>query len=91
MGPNNVENVGSRCFSDCKSLSSITFESNSHFTRIESEAFSFSSLQSIIIPSTILFVASDAVYPSLQISLVDECSCPVLDRMAEGEKIRACN
>jgi hypothetical protein len=37
--PMNVEILGSKCFSSCKSLSSITFESNSHLTRIESEAF----------------------------------------------------
>jgi hypothetical protein len=54
--PRNVEIVGSYCFSSCKSLSSITFESNSHLTRIESEAFSSSSLQSILILSTILFL-----------------------------------
>jgi hypothetical protein len=27
-----IEILGSKCFSDCKSLSSITFESNSHLT-----------------------------------------------------------
>jgi hypothetical protein len=59
--PMNVEIVGSKCFSRCNSLSSIRFESNSHLTRIDLEAFSFSSLQSILIPSTILFIASDAV------------------------------
>jgi hypothetical protein len=37
--PRNVEIVGLRCFSSCKSLSSITFESNSHLTRIDSRAF----------------------------------------------------
>jgi hypothetical protein len=41
----NIEILGSKCFSCCKSLSSITFESNSRLTRIESEAFSSSSLQ----------------------------------------------
>jgi hypothetical protein len=35
----NVEILGSRCFSVWESLSSITFESNSRLTRIESFAF----------------------------------------------------
>jgi hypothetical protein len=48
--PHNVEILGSKCFSSCKSLSSITFESNSHLTRIESEALLGSSLQSILSP-----------------------------------------
>jgi hypothetical protein len=51
--PSNVEILGSQCFSNCKSLSSISFESNSHLTRIESEAFHQSSLQSIIIPRNV--------------------------------------
>jgi hypothetical protein len=37
--PRNVDILGSKCFSYCSSLSSITFESNSHLTRIESSAF----------------------------------------------------
>jgi hypothetical protein len=45
----NIEIVGSNCFSHCISLSSITFESNSHLKRIESAAFSFPSLHSILI------------------------------------------
>jgi uncharacterized protein YuzB (UPF0349 family) len=57
--PRNVEILESKCFSYCKSLSSITFESNSHLTRIESEAFSFSSLQSIIIPRNVKIIGSN--------------------------------
>jgi hypothetical protein len=51
--PNSVEILGSGCFSSCKSLSSITFESGSRLTRIESAASRGSSLQSIIIPSSV--------------------------------------
>jgi serine/threonine protein kinase len=40
-------------------------------TRIESEAFHKSSLQSILIPSTILFIASDAIDLASQIRLID--------------------
>jgi hypothetical protein len=57
--PRNVEIVGLKCFSNCKSLSSITFESNSHLTRIESAAFSYSSLQSILIPRNVEILESD--------------------------------
>jgi hypothetical protein len=49
-------------------------------TRIESEAFYKSSLQSIFIPSTILFIASDAVDIASQIILIDGNSCPEFDR-----------
>jgi hypothetical protein len=56
--PSNIEILGSSCFSCCKSLSSISFESNSQLTQIESNAFSFSSLQSIMIPSTVQILGS---------------------------------
>jgi hypothetical protein len=64
----------------CVSLSSITFESNSRLTRIESAAFYNSSLQSILIPPTILFIASDAVDIASQIRLIDGDSCPEFGR-----------
>jgi hypothetical protein len=60
--PRNVEILGSPCFSDCKSLSSITFESSSHLTRIESEAFWNSSLRSILIPRNVEILGSDCFY-----------------------------
>jgi uncharacterized protein YuzB (UPF0349 family) len=53
-----IEILGLRCFSYCKSLSSITFESNSHLTEIESEAFHDSTLQSILIPRTVEIIGS---------------------------------
>jgi hypothetical protein len=62
MIPNSVEILGSRCFSNCKSLSSITFESNSRLTRIESEAFSESSLRSILIPNSVEILGSKCFY-----------------------------
>jgi hypothetical protein len=49
-------------------------------TRIESGAFSSSSLQSILIPSTILFIASDAVDYALQIRLIARDSYPEFDQ-----------
>jgi hypothetical protein len=56
----NVEILGPKCFSRCVSLSSVTFESNSHLTRIESTAFAYSSLQSILIPRNVQFIDGSA-------------------------------
>jgi hypothetical protein len=56
--PSTVQILGSKCFSHCTSLSSISFESNSQLTRIESSAFSSSSLQSILIPSIVQILGS---------------------------------
>jgi hypothetical protein len=58
--PSSVEALGSKCFLYCFSLSSITFESNSHLIRIESEAFYESSLQSIVIPRSVRFIDGSA-------------------------------
>jgi serine/threonine protein kinase len=52
-------------------------------TQIESEAFYETSLQSILIPSTMLFIASDAVGIPLEIRLIDSDSCPEFDRWLE--------
>jgi hypothetical protein len=49
-------------------------------TRIESFAFSSSSLQSIAIPSTIRFIASDAIEIGVEISLLGGDSCREFDR-----------
>jgi serine/threonine protein kinase len=49
-------------------------------TRIERGAFHESSLHSILIPSTILFIASNAVDDASQIRLIDGDSCPEFDR-----------
>jgi hypothetical protein len=47
--PRTVEIIGSSCFRDYNSLSSVSFESNSLLWRIEPYAFDNSSLSSIII------------------------------------------
>jgi hypothetical protein len=78
--PSNVEIIGSDCFYWCESLSSVTFESHSQLTRIESRVFSESSLQSILIASSILFIASDAVKIASQTCVIDGDSCPEFDR-----------
>jgi hypothetical protein len=41
------------CFSDCKSLASITFETGSRLSRLEKSAFSGSGLRSIHFPASI--------------------------------------
>jgi hypothetical protein len=57
--PRTIEILGSSCFSYCKSLSSISFESNSVLKRIESSAFSSSSLQLIVIPRSVEIICSE--------------------------------
>jgi hypothetical protein len=52
--------VGSRSFFECKSLSSITFESNSRVPGIESGAFYESSLKSIVIQRNVEFINGSA-------------------------------
>jgi predicted metal-binding protein len=54
-----IEILGSNCFAYCESLSSITFESNSDLTRIESRAFYDSSLSSIVIPGNVEILGSE--------------------------------
>jgi hypothetical protein len=51
--PNDIEILRSSSFSWCDRLLAISFNSNSRLVRIESEAFSGSSLQSITIPHNI--------------------------------------
>jgi hypothetical protein len=54
--PCDIEILGSECFCWCQSLLSVSFEPDSRLTRIESHAFSYSSLQSIMIPRTAQFI-----------------------------------
>jgi hypothetical protein len=58
--PRDIEILGSSCFFHCESLSSISFESNSHLNQIESEAFRESSLKSIEIPRSVVFIDGSA-------------------------------
>jgi hypothetical protein len=73
--PSNLEILGSLCFLGCKSLTSISFESNSRLKRIESQAFFLRQIP-VVIPSTILFVAHDALSILSQLSLSDPDLCP---------------
>jgi hypothetical protein len=77
--PCDIEIVGSRCFSWCSSLKSLSFEVESRLRRIESQAFPrFAG--SITIPSAVLFVAHDAIGNPSRLSLCDEDSCPEFGR-----------
>jgi hypothetical protein len=58
--PRDIEIICSECFSSCKSLKSVSFESNSRLTGIESHAFSSSSLESIVIPRLTQFIDGSA-------------------------------
>jgi hypothetical protein len=51
--PSDIEMLGLDCFSNCESFSSISFESNSQLTRIESVVFLYLSLKSILIPTNV--------------------------------------
>jgi hypothetical protein len=60
MIPCCIEILGPACFGECGSLSSLLFESPSHLSRIESFAFSYSSLESIVIPHNVRFIDGSA-------------------------------
>jgi hypothetical protein len=60
--PRDIEILGSDCFSWCRSLRSVSCESNSRLRRIESRAFSHSSLQSIVIPCTVEILCSKCFF-----------------------------
>jgi hypothetical protein len=66
-----------------RSVKSIVFESDSYFTRIELFEFSSSSLQSLLVPSTIVLIASDATGIASQIRLIERNSCPEFTRWLE--------
>jgi hypothetical protein len=77
--PRDIEILGSGCLSSCYSLKSISFESNSRLTGIESQTFPRLG-GPITIPSSVLFVAHDAIGNPSQLSLCDEDSCPEFGR-----------
>jgi hypothetical protein len=58
--PSSIEVLCKSCFSECKSLSSIIFESGSHLQGIEAYAFSMSDLISIILQHSVEFIDGSA-------------------------------
>jgi hypothetical protein len=77
--PSTVQILGSQCFSRYESLSSISQDFSSHLKPIKSRAFDRMD-GIIVILSTILFIAFDAVGNSFRISIADCDSCPEFDR-----------
>jgi serine/threonine protein kinase len=78
--PRTIAILGSSCFSRCEALSSISFESNSGLKQIEARALNATSVHSVVIPSTVCFIASNAFDPECRLSLLDGSSCPEFER-----------
>jgi hypothetical protein len=76
--PQNVEIIGSKCFSRHCSLSSISFESNSQLRNIESRSFADTGIHSIVLPSQVSLIAGDAFPADCSVSLAGN-SCPAFD------------
>jgi hypothetical protein len=51
--PASVAVISGSCFSECKSLTSISFSVDSKLSRLEKYAFSLSGLETIIIPASV--------------------------------------
>jgi hypothetical protein len=68
--PASIEFLGEGCFSDCRSLSSITFESGSRLSRIESWAFSQTGLVEIIVPASIEFLGEECFHECRSLSSI---------------------
>jgi hypothetical protein len=71
--PASVEVVCKSCFSNCKSLSSVTFESNSKLQRIEEPAFERSRLRTIELPASV-----EVILLSLSAHAVDHQNLKIL-------------
>jgi serine/threonine protein kinase len=74
-----IEILGPSCFDSCESLSSISFESPSRLSRVESRAFANSDVR-VLLPSTLVFLAHDAHSDLSRLSLSDPDFCSVFDR-----------
>jgi serine/threonine protein kinase len=80
--PSTVQILGSSCFSDCKSLSSISFAHPSQVKPLEYWPFDQQTFV-VKIPSTIRFVGFDAIPNHFQISIAHCDSCVEFDRWLE--------
>jgi hypothetical protein len=67
--PCDIEILGSYSFSSCKSIESVFFEDTSQLTRIESRAFSHSSLHWIVIPRSVRFIDGSA-FDTMELSAI---------------------
>jgi hypothetical protein len=77
--PSFIAVLGPACFESYESLSSISFESPSRLTRVESHAFANSYVR-VLLPSTLVFLAHNAQSNLSKLSLADPDLCSVLDR-----------
>jgi hypothetical protein len=85
--PRDIEIVGSGCFSHCKWISSLTFESESKLRRIEGGAVCrCSSLQSIVLPWCIEDLRRDWAFGSSLCKVVFESGLS-LRRMIESDEV----
>jgi hypothetical protein len=70
--PASVEILGEECLSNCRLLSSVSFESGSRLARIERRAFyDCSSLKSLFLPASLEFIAGSALATANEISVDD--------------------
>jgi hypothetical protein len=63
MLPASVEVLGEECFYECRSLSSITFESGSRLSGIEARAFCGTNLIEIVIPVSVEILGEECFPP----------------------------
>jgi hypothetical protein len=87
--PRNVEILESSCFSGCHSLSSISFVPDSRLKHIETCAFEGVTLF-IMVPASILFIASDAAPDSIEISIAGVDRSPEYIRWQRFRKSGMC-
>jgi hypothetical protein len=89
--PRHVQILSSKCFYDCKSLSSVSFETDSELTRIESHAFwSCLSLRSITIPRHVQILCSDSFSECKSLSSISFETDSELTRI-ESHAFRSCS
>jgi hypothetical protein len=60
--PSSVKVFGGYCFSDCKNLRTVTFESGSQLWRVGESAFSGSGLPAILVPASVA-VLCESCFP----------------------------
>jgi hypothetical protein len=74
--PRHVQILCSSCFSNCRSLSSISFASDSELARIEAGAFYWTFLSSLIVPKRVSFIGERAFPPDCVVR-DRQCRCVI--------------
>jgi hypothetical protein len=83
--PQAVRVLESYCFSNCDSLSQLSFECGSLLERIETEAFAETDLESVDLPSGVLFIAGDA-FPASSSLRIANIRCGSFDPWDEARR-----